>query len=331
MSTYIREVIAGISACAPARLAAVVQADAVGELPPQVRAVPKLPSSGARRALQGLATAPPGLLFHGLDVDVPVRRRGLMVSTVHDLAVFDVPSAFSRHRVLGEQLVVGRALRRADAIIAVSGFTAERVKARFKRDAIVVPEAPKRGMAPAGPAAVQEVRERYELPERFALHVGTVEPRKNVGAIAEACRRLSVPLVLAGGAGWQVEPPVGALRLGFVPAADLPALYSAATVAVYASMYEGFGLPPLDALACGCAVVSTPVPSSELVPGGVELARDASPEELGRALGLVVRDEARRSELAAVGRRQATMLTWEAAALATLEVYQDLGLSLPSP
>jgi glycosyltransferase involved in cell wall biosynthesis len=331
VSTYIRELLGELAGLTSARLGAVVGQDAAAELPPAVTAYPRPAAHGVKRTLQGLQSAPPAALFHGLDVDLPLRRGGPRVATVHDLAVFDVPSAFRRHRVIGEQLIVGRALRSADVIIAVSAFTAERARHRFKRDAVVIGEAPSRDMRPAPAAAIDAARARYRLPDRFVLHVGTIEPRKNVGAIAEACRELSVPLVLAGGLGWKTTPPPGAQLLGYVPGADLPALYGAATVAAYASMYEGFGIPPVDALACGCAVVSTPVPSVELVPAGVRVSRDAAPEELARALKDVLHDEDLRAELVRAGRLQLAELSWAKAAGQVLSVYRGLGLDLPGP
>jgi glycosyltransferase involved in cell wall biosynthesis len=263
---------------------------------------------------------------HGLDVDLPLRAKAATVSTVHDLSVFDVPWAFPRHRAIAERLMVESALRRADVVIAVSEFTAERVRARFRRDAVVVPEAPPRSARVATEAEVDEVRSRYCLPPRFVLHVGTVEPRKRLDLLADACSHIGVPLVVAGGLGWRSSPPRPARLIGYIPQRDVPALYGAATVAAYASAYEGFGLPPLEALACGCPVVSTWVPSAELVPRAIQLVEGASVEAFSHALRQVLEDAALRGELAQRGLDLVPRLTWASAAARVAAVYEDLGV-----
>src|SRR5664280_648169 len=134
VSTYIRELLAAMVATVDADLVAAVHPAGTAELPAGILPLVKGQSQGMRRALTGAVGFGPADLTHGLDVDLPLRGAGLMVSTVHDMAIFDVPWAFPRHRVLGERVVVRNALRRADAIIAVSSFTAERVRALVGRD-----------------------------------------------------------------------------------------------------------------------------------------------------------------------------------------------------
>ncbi|MGH9105823.1 MAG: glycosyltransferase family 4 protein [Acidimicrobiales bacterium] len=326
VSTYARDLLSELPNFVDGSVAALVGADAVAELPPGVTPVCRPPRHGVRRTAQALLNRAGARVVHGLDVDLPLRARAATVSTVHDLSVFDVPWAFPRHRVLGERLVVAAALRRADVVIAVSAFTAERVRARFGRHAVVIPEAPARGARPASEAEVAEVRARYRLPARFVLHVGTIEPRKRLALLAQACERVGVPLVAAGGAGWKASPPRPARLLGYVARRDIPALYGAATVAAYASAYEGFGLPPLEALACGCPVVSTWVPSADLVPGGAHLAKTADVEGLSQALREVLEDPALRRELTERGGQLVSRLSWASAAEQVAAVYKDLGV-----
>ncbi len=251
-----------------------------------------------------------------------------MITTVHDLAVFDVPWAFPARRVVGERLIVARSVRAADVVIAVSAFTAERVKAILQREAVVIPEAPSDSMRIPGYDEIATVRKRYRLPERYVLHVGTIEPRKNVWILADACQRVKIPLVIAGNLGWKMSMPRNALILGFVPQRDLPALYGAATIAAYVSVYEGFGLPPLEAMACGCPVLSTRVPSVELVEGGVFIVDSPTIDSLTHGLSELTSDNALRSEIARTGIGLVQRLTWDLAAQATASVYQQLGIPM---
>ncbi len=328
VQTYIRELLGALAACQnEVRLVATVQADAVATLPAGITARPRSPSNGLRRALAGLRAVGPCDVVHGLDVDLPLFPNAPAVSTVHDLSVFDVPWAFSRARALGEQAIVRQALRRADAIVAVSSFTAERIAARFGRESIVVPEAAPGHMRPPVVAEVSCVRARYALPERFVLHVGTVEPRKDVRTLARACHDAGVALVLAGSLprGTTLEPGVKAL--GYVPDGDLAGLYGAASIVGYPTRYEGFGLPPLEAMVCGAPVVASDVASlPEVLGDGARLVAPGDIAAWTATLRELLADEAARRELAAAGQRQAATMSWTQTAQRTLAVYEKFGL-----
>jgi glycosyltransferase involved in cell wall biosynthesis len=331
VSTYVRELLPALVAeiGASAELVAAVRPVGVTELPAGVEPLIKNDTSGIRRAVTGLVGFGHAELVHGMDVDLPLKSPGPTVSTVHDLAVFDAPWAFPRHRVAGERLLVRRSLRRADAIIAVSSFTAERIHALFGLEATVTHLAPSREMHRPTPAEIDRVRGHYRLPEAFVLHVGNVEPRKDLATLAEACRRAPIPLVLTGHSLWGSRPPERTIEIGHVPSSDLPALYGAATIVGYSSRYEGFGLPPIEAMACGAPVVSTPVPSVvEVVGDGAEVFRPGDVDALTATVRRLTSDEAMRGDLAARGRARVEAMSWTRCAAATADVYRSCGLRL---
>lgn len=327
VQTYIRQLLAALPAAVDADIAAAVQADAVAELPAGVRPIVRPVTSGARRALWGVRGLGPADIVHGLDVDLPLRPGAPTVATVHDLSVFDVPWAFPRHRVAGERLLLSQALSRADAVVAVSAFTAQRVAERFRRQVTVVPLAAAPNLTPPSPEQVAAVRAAWDLPERFVLQVGTIEPRKDVAGLAAACQWAGVPLVVAGAVG-RGGGAHGARALGYVDSSMLAGLYGAATVVAYVSWYEGFGLPPLEAMACGAPVVASRVGGIPEVMGpGAVLVAPGDHDELGAVLARLLSDPAEREELAAAGLARAAQFSWEATTAATVAVYLSLGMA----
>ena len=329
VSTYIRELLRALVPVVEAELVAAVRPVGRTLVPDGVTPMVLAESHGARRALAGARGFGPADLTHGLDVDLPLRRSGLRIATVHDMAIFDVPWAFPRFRVRGERMLVRAALRRADAIVAVSEFTAERIRAITGREAVVVHEAPSPEMIPASASEVDRVSRHYDLPERFVLHVGNIEPRKDLGTLADACGRVGVPLIVTGHGLWAHQAPESVTEIGHVPTGDLPALYGAATLVGYASRYEGFGLPPVEAMACGAAVVSTSVPAiAELVGAGAATFVPGDVDGLVVVLDALLGDDDRRTELARRGLEAAASLTWERSARATADVYRSVGLTV---
>jgi glycosyltransferase involved in cell wall biosynthesis len=182
------------------------------------------------------------------------------------------------------------------------------------------------------------VRERYGLPDRFLLYVGTIEPRKNLVRLIEAYKRVrrdigNAPLVLAGGLGWKYEGILKAaadpeldesvLMPGRIPDEDLPVLYSLASAFVFPSLYEGFGLPPLEALQSGCPVVTSNSSSLPEVVGDAGIQVDPrSTEEICEALIRIMSSEDLRQDLRERGLTRARRFSWARCAAETIAVYQ---------
>lgn len=260
------------------------------------------------------------------------------VVTVHDLSVLLHPEWHPADRVRHHERHFPTAVRRAAHVIVVS----EQVRAEVVRE-VGVPAAKVTAVhngvspefRPLPPAAVEACRARLGLPRRYFLCVGTVEPRKNVLTVLRAFAdlpagvRSACPLVLAGPWGWKADAeqaffdstarPAGARHVGYVPAADLPAVYNGAAALLYPSFYEGFGLPPAEMLACGGAVVcSRDAAAVREVVGPCGLYLDA-----GDVAGW--RDAMRRladgAEVPRGGVGRAARFTWDRAARETFDVY----------
>ncbi len=206
---------------------------------------------------------------------------------------------------------------------------------------IAVPNGVSEAFCPADAAAVAEFRRRRGLPERFILFLGTLEPRKNLVRLLDAYaiwRRASqepVVLVIAGGKGWFYETifaHVARLGLedtvlfpGFVPADELPWWYRAAELFVYPSLFEGFGLPVLEAMACGTPTITSRASSLPEVAGDAALLVD--PEDTGELTDAIARtlsEPMLADELRVAGPRQASRFTWARTAAATAGVYRDV-------
>jgi glycosyltransferase involved in cell wall biosynthesis len=201
----------------------------------------------------------------------------------------------------------------------------------------VIPEAAGPAFHPQDAVAIEVVRRRYGLEGPFLLSVGSLEPGKNRERLLQAFARLQArglkhALVVAGQRAWRYEGEAPLARrlgladsvrfLGHVPQADLPALYSAADLFVFPSLYEGFGLPALEALACGTPVVASNVSALPEVVG--DAALQVSPldvEALADAMERLLRDDRLRSDLRERGLERAAQFSWEKAARQTAEVY----------
>jgi glycosyltransferase involved in cell wall biosynthesis len=261
------------------------------------------------------------------------------VLTVHDLSYLFFPQGFRALNRSYLQTFTRLSVRRARRVIAVSESTKRDLVEQYglSPDKVdVVHNGVDPGFQPLPVGQVAAFRREKGLPDRFILFVGTLEPRKNVVRLVEAYARLTKerpPLMLVGGKGWlydEIFTRVEALGLssevrfvGYVPADALPLWYSAADLFVYPSLYEGFGLPPLEAMACGTAVISSTASSLPEVVGEAGLLIDpADTEALAKAMEQVLSDTEMRKQMQSAGLVQAQNFSWEKTARQTIESYR---------
>lgn len=246
----------------------------------------------------------------------PVRSRVPLVVTVHDLAVFRHPEAFPPWTRTYSRVVVPRVVRAARIIAAVSEFTAGELERllRVPRERIrVVPNAADATFTDVGP------REEGD----YVLAVGTLEPRKNLARTIAAVQRLGVELRVAGARGWGgVEARGDGVRWeGEVGDEQLARLYRGALCVVYPSLYEGFGIPVLEAMACGAPVVTSRGGATDEVAGGAAVLVD--PHDVSSIAAGIEQAIARRDELRAAGLRRASAYSWDASARLLVRAYED--------
>jgi len=286
-------------------------------------------------------------LLHGLAYATPFASPCPAVVTVHDLTFFRFPETLKPLRRVYLRAATRSATRRAMRVIAVSRQTRDDVIQFLHVSAgkvEVVYNGVDEAFSPAAPEELDRFRQQRGLPPRFILFLGTLEPRKNVVSLLEAFAQWrrdagwgegadGVKLVVAGAKGWYFErifaraEELGLadelLFPGFLPGEELPWWYRAAECFVYPSIYEGFGLPVLEAMACGTAVITSSIPSL------IEVAGDAaiivSPQDvsaLAEAIGRVMGDTTLRAEMRQAGLRQAARFSWNKATAETAAVYR---------
>jgi glycosyltransferase involved in cell wall biosynthesis len=273
------------------------------------------------------------------------------VLTVHDLIYKLFPEHHKRLNYWFLNLAMPLFVRRAQALIAISEATRQDLITHYAtppEKIHVIYEAAAPHFQPQTSEKIEAIRQRYQLPERFVLSVGTLEPRKNYTRLLEALQGLrryhpDLNWVIVGKKGWLYEPFLARLEAlqaqswvqftGFVADEDLPAVYSAATLTAMPSFYEGFGLPVLEALACACPVVTSNRASLPELGGLAALYVD--PEDTEALQSQILRlwtDKTERETRQALGLQQAARFSWEATARATLSVYEGvLGKRLTPP
>jgi glycosyltransferase involved in cell wall biosynthesis len=265
---------------------------------------------------------------------------GPSILTVHDLSFFRNPAWFSFERALYYRQALRRSLRFTRRFIAVSHATAEDLQRFLKispERIDVIHEGVDEKFAPASAEAVAAMRQKYRLPERFLLFVGTLEPRKNIVRLIEAWSLLAgeepVDLVIAGRRGWKYKPVLRAAAASahagrihfpdFIAHDELPALMSACEAFVWPSLWEGFGFPPLEAMACGAPVITSNVSSIPEVVGDAAITVDPiDVPALAQAMRAVIHDAGLRDRLRAQGPARAAQFTWRQTAERTVAAYR---------
>lgn len=292
--------------------------------------------------VQGLRTHAPDV-YHEPNFVTPCLELPTVI-TVHDLSCFRFPQFHPVDRVRFMQRRLPAAIESADRIIAVSEFTKCEIVDYFRvapEKISVVQEAADARFNPLSKEQTATVLQQWGLQDRaYFLFVGSLEPRKNLGLVLDAYAALPAPmqrrypLVLAGAEGWRREQfqarltrlaDAGLVReLGYVPHEDLPALYAGCAAFLFPSIYEGFGLPPLEAMACGAPViVSAKASLPEVVGDGALIVSGDDAEQLAGALHRLVEDPDAAAQLATRGLARAREFSWDRAATETIAAYRQ--------
>jgi glycosyltransferase involved in cell wall biosynthesis len=283
-------------------------------------------------------------LLHSLHYTRPVWLPCKSVVTYHDMTFFLYPHLHARSKRVFFPMAIRASARQADALIAVSEST--------RQDAIRILGIPPQKITTAqlgvDPSFTpisdieqkRRIAEKYHLPKKFILYVGLVEPRKNLPKLISAYKKsvdngIEHKLVVVGRYGWMYEEvfrQIEALNLkdnvflaGYISQEDLPMVYNLASLFVYPTLYEGFGLPSLEAMACGLPVISTNVSSlPEIIGDAGVLVPPDDVDSLYQAIQKVLKDEKLSEDLIQKGLEQAAKFTWERTARSTLQVYRQV-------
>ena len=272
-------------------------------------------------------------VFHSSDWTQPPTK-AKKVTTIHDMIVYKFPESSHSKIIATQKRRLEWVKKECDLIIADSQAT--------KKDIIEILRVPENKIKvvylaageefrPQSEDEINRVKQKYHLEKSYVLAVGTREPRKNLDRVAEAFSKLkskNVELVIAGKSGWGNDNFIrqtggsNLKLLGYVPQEDLPAHFAGAACFVYPSLYEGFGVPILEAMACGCPVVTSNVSSLPEVGGKAALYVDpTSLDDIADKIDSAIRS---RDNLTKVGLAQAKKFSWKKTAQETLNIYEEL-------
>ena len=283
-------------------------------------------------------------VFHAPAYVMPLLTRVPTVLTVYDIFAVRYPTLCRLSNVLHFQRMLPLSVKRARRVIAPSEATKDHLVETLgtppKKIRVIHPGIDPR-FRPLGEEEKQEVRQRYHLPERFLLYVGNLDPKKNIKQIiraffaSRAAKRYPHKLLIVGQRSWQYKELLATARElqingevhfpGYFPEEDLPGLYNCADAFIFPSRIEGFGLPPLEAMACGTCVVTSRDPALMEATGDGALHVAASDlAGLRQAIERLVSDRALRREQREKGLNRARQLSWQSAAEQTVKVYEEV-------
>ena len=285
--------------------------------------------------------AGPADIYHFPNFIIPPLRKGKALVTIHDMAFLRFPQYAEDNNRKYLEASIPDTVRRADAILTVSRFSAGEIceLLHVEPDRVhSVYHGISAEFTRPDDASIQAVLARHRIEKPYILTVGTVEPRKNIPFLIEVFENLKSydgQLVIAGMPGWKYGPILDRMRqsrcarriryVEYVPNDDLPSLYGGAELFVLTSFYEGFGFPPIEAMACGTPVISSSGGAlPEVLGTGAVILEDFNLDRWITQVERLLSDSNRRQELVAAGRIQAARYSWTQAALDTWKVYSSL-------
>ena len=283
-------------------------------------------------------------LFHGTNFELPLWNRRRTVLTIHDLSALLYPELHRPRLARRARVRLPLAARLARAIITPTEAVKREVCSRFHlkpQKVWAIHEAPRIIFHPMHVDETLEIRQRLGVERDFLLFVGTLEPRKNLLTLLKSFDQIlrhtswRPQLVVAGGKGWLMEETFSFMKesemnehlrlTGYLDDKELRALYSSCKAFIYPSLYEGFGLPPLEAMACGAPVVASRIPAlQETLGSAAKLIEPVDVDGLAKVIIDMLENEGGRRAMSAIGLKHAAQFSWEKAAMQTYEVYEKV-------
>lgn len=285
-------------------------------------------------------------IFHAPAYVIPYQYRGKSVVTIHDLAIYAHPEWFPSKQRFSTDVLVPSSVKKSSRVIAVSHATAKSVLKQFAipADRVAVVYEGVNTLPKVFAATAQRVREEKSIGKKYLLSLGTIEPRKNIDqlikAFDQAMKQLGgagedIQLVLAGGKGWKHEKIFRTIAnaehstqiryVGYVSEEEKVALLKGALAFVFPSLWEGFGLPVLEAESLGVPVITSEVSSLPEVGGKAALYCDPkSISSMSKAMTTIVRSPAKRKTMIEAGKKHVKQFSWERCARETYQVYRDM-------
>jgi len=283
-------------------------------------------------------------LFHGTNFELPLWNRRRTVLTIHDLSTLRYPELHRPRLARRARVRLPLAAKLATAIITPTEAVRREACAhlRLKPDKVTaIHEAPRQSFRPMPFSDTVKVRRKLRVEDEFLLFVGTLEPRKNLLTLLKALDQifrhtsLHPQLVIAGGQGWLMDDTFSFMKesginerlvlTGYLDDEDLRALYSSCKAFIYPSLYEGFGLPPLEAMACGAPVIASRIPSLQETLGDAAILNEpVDVDGLAKSMIQILQNEERRLALISAGLKRVEHFSWQKVAQLTYDVYQKV-------